>query len=244
MEKEFNPVIKAVQSLRKLAVEIKSTNQEIRTNDNQIRVNIGECGKLIASTNNSMVINLWLREKALLLENSDHQLKILERIEEKFKNRDAANLVKDWEMTDYYKDLIMTSMDQLKEGGDVIFVGENLQKWNHHWAEVFKALDNILSIAETYKLKLRIMETLEPGEVDALTMDIIQHIPLHYSEEEAGEYEKEYLEAYYELKASQSKKKNLWDKVMDILAGGIEETPAHRVQMRRWMEGAKDNELQ
>lgn len=244
MEKEFNPVIKAVQSLRKLAVEIKSTNQEIRTSDNQIRVNIGECGKLIASTKDSMVINLWLREKALLLENSDHQLKILERIEEKFKNRDAVNLVEDWEMTDYYKGLIMTSMDQLKGAGDVIFVGENLQKWNHSWAEVFKALDNILSIAETYKLKLRMMETLEPGEVDALTMDIIQHIPLHYSDEEAHEYEKEYLEAYHELKESQSKKKNIWDKIMDILAGGVEETPAHRVQMRRWMEGAKDNELQ
>ncbi|WP_047432838.1 hypothetical protein [Chryseobacterium indologenes] len=237
MEKEFNPVIKAVQGLRKLAVEIKFTNQEMRTSDHQIRLNIGECGKLIASTNNGMVINLWIREKEHLLENLDHQLRILEKIEEKFKNRDAANLVEDWEMTEYYKDLIMNSIGGLKEAGDVIFVGESLDKWNDIWTEVFKTLDNILSITETYKLKLKLMETLDPGEVDVLTMDIIKHIPLHYSDEDALQYEKEYLLAYHELKESQSKKKNIWDKVMDILAGGIEETPAHRVQMKRWMEG-------
>lgn len=237
MEKEFNPVIKAVQSLRKLAVEIKSTNKEIQENDQAMRLKINEAGKLITATNNSMVVNKWLREKAKLLENSNVLLGILENIEVKFKNKDIKDLLEVWESHEHYKGLVLNGMDELKGAGIAILVDENLQKWKDLWKSIEISLNNILSIAETYNLKFRMMLALEPEEVDALTMDIIQHIPLNYSDEEAGKYEKEYLMAYNELKESQSKKKSIWDKVMNILAGGIEETPAHRVQMRRWMDG-------
>lgn len=237
MEKEFNPVIKAVQSLRKLAVEIKSTNKEIQENDQAIRLKINEAGKLIATTNNSMVVNKWIREKAKLVENSNILLGILENIEVKFKNKDIKDLLEVWESHEHYKGLVLNGMDELKEAGIAILVDENLQKWEDLWKSIETSLNNILSISETYNLKFRMMLALEPEEVDTLTMDIIQHIPLNYSDEEAGKYEKEYLMAYNELKESQSKKKSIWDKVMNILAGGIEETPAHRVQMRRWMDG-------
>ncbi|UHO36851.1 hypothetical protein H5J24_13665 [Chryseobacterium capnotolerans] len=87
MEKQLNPIIKAVQSLRKLAVDIKTTNKEIQSNDQKIRSRIEECGRLIATTKDSMVINLWIREKSKLTENSDTLLGILGKIEEKFRKK-------------------------------------------------------------------------------------------------------------------------------------------------------------
>jgi len=241
MEKQFNPVIKAVQSLRKLSLDIKTTNKEIQSSDTEIRQKIEDCGKQIATTNDSMVINLWIREKAKLIENSNALLKVLEKIEEKFKEKDASNLVGIWETHEEDKNLVLDNFATMERMGTAIFIDSNLEKWENLWEDIKNSLSKILSISETYHLKLKIMETLEPDEIDSLTEDILNHIPWNYSDDEAYQYEQEYLVAYNEIKESQSKKKNLWDKILNALAGGIEETPAHRVQMRRWMEGYGDN---
>lgn len=241
MEKQFNPVIKAVQSLRKLSLDIKTTNKEIQTSDDEIRRKIEDCGKLITTTNDSMVINLWIREKAKLVENSNALLKVLEKIEEKFKEKDASSLVGIWETHEEYKNLVLDNFVTLERMGNTIFMDANLEKWEGIWKDIKTSLNKILSISETYHLKLKMMETLEPDEIDTLTEDILNHIPWNYSDEDAYQYEQEYLVAYGEIKELQSKKKNLWDKILHVLAGGIEETPAHRVQMRRWMDGEGDN---
>lgn len=239
MEKEFNPVIKAVQRLRKLAVEIKSTNKEIQENDQVIRLKINEAGKIMAATNDSMAVNVWLREKSKLLENANELLGILINLEEKFKNKDTTELLEIWESRMYYEELVINSIDNLEKAGNLKFTGDDLKRWEDIWKDVSISLNKTLSIAETYHLKLKIMITLKPEEIDALTMDILKNIPVNYSDEDTVKYEKEYLQAYNEIKESQSKKKSVWDKVMDILAGGAEETPAHRVQMRRWMDGVE-----
>ncbi|WP_123966691.1 hypothetical protein [Chryseobacterium phosphatilyticum] len=241
MEKQFNPVIKAVQSLRKLSLDIKTTNKEIQSNDTEIRQKIEDCGKQIAATNDSMVINLWIREKAKLIENSNALLKILEKIEEKFKEKEASGLIGIWETHEEYKNLVLDNFVVMERMGSTIFIDNNLEKWKGLWKDIRISLNKILSISETYHLKLKMMESLEPDEIDSLTEDILNHIPWNYSDEDAFKYEQDYLVAYNEIKESQSKKKNLWDKILNALAGGIEETPAHRVQMRRWMEGDGDN---
>ncbi|MBK1895873.1 hypothetical protein [Chryseobacterium paridis] len=238
MEKDFNPVIKAVQSLRKLSTDIKATNLEIKECNEKATQQIAEAGKLIIASNDNLIINLWVNEKAEVMENTTVLLGILQSLEEKFKNKDCSNLSEMWETHSHYKNIVMNSLLELKKIGNTIFVSENLQKWEDIWQIISLHVNKILSIAETYKLKLAMMEALKPEEIDMLTMDILKHIPWNYSDDEAYQYEKEYLQAYNELKESQSKKKSLWDKVLDVLAGGVEETPAHRVQMRRWMEGS------
>lgn len=238
MENDFNPVIKAVQSLRKLSTDITLTNKEIVESNDEIMRQIAEAGKLIVVSNDSIIINLWVNEKAKLVENTIVLLGILKSIEDKFKNKDCTNLIEIWETHSHYKDVVLNILKELKKIGNIIFVSENLHKWEDIWKIVSVNINRILSISETYKLKLALMENLKPEEIDALTLDILKHIPWNYSDDEAYNYEKEYLKAYNELKESQSRQKSLWDKVLDVLAGGVEETPAHRVQMRRWMEGS------
>lgn len=237
MEKEFNPVIKAVQSLRKLSLDIRDGNKEIKDCDAEVLQQIAEAGKVIVASNDSIVINLWINEKAKLMENTVVLLGILQSIEDKFRNKDCSGLTEIWQTHNHYKKIVITSLGELKKIGVIILVLEDLQKWGDIWQIISVNVDKILSIVETYKLKLAMMEALKPEEINDLTMDILKHIPWNYSDDEAYKYEKEYLEAYHELKESQSGKKSVWDKVLDVLAGGVEETPAHRVQMRRWMEG-------
>nr|WP_315029717.1 hypothetical protein [uncultured Chryseobacterium sp.] len=241
MEKKFNPVIKAVQSLRKLSLDIETTNKEIKSSNDEIRLKLEDCGKLITTTNDSGVIDLWIQEKSKLLDNSNALITILEKIEAKFKEKEASGLVEIWDTQEKSKNLVLDNFTTLEKMGEAIFIDANLEQWQSIWKDINTSLKKILSISETYHLKLKMMEKLEPAEIDALTQDIIDHIPWDYSDEEAYNYEKEYMTAYHEIKESQSKKKNLWDKILDVLAGGIEETPAHRVKMRRWLDGEGDD---
>ena len=236
MEKNFNPVIKTVQSLRKLSMDVMLTNKEIVESNDVIMQQIAEGGKLILASNDSIIINLWLNDKAKLVENTIVLLCIFKSIEDKFKNKDSSFLTETWQAHNHYKDVVFNNLKELKRIGDVIFVSENLKNWKDIWKTVSSNINKIISISETYRLKLALMENLQPEEIDGLTLDILKHIPWNYSDEEACLYEKEYVEAYHKLKESQSRRKNLWDKVLNILVSGVEETPTHRVQMKRWME--------
>ncbi len=235
----FNPVIMAVQSLRRMATEIKTENTKILEEDGIIVKNIEDAGKMIID--DEVVRKEWIQLKTELMMNATALRGVLATLENKFRNRDVSDLTKIWLSHEQHKDNVHKALLEMQSLGNVIFMDGKLVKWNHLFGEIYEHENNILDIIKSYELKLKLMESLKPEEIDELNMSILKHIPWNYSDGEAQQYEKEYLQAYNELKEEQSKKKNLWDKVMDILAGGAQETPAHRVQMRRWLEASNDS---
>ncbi|WP_345989562.1 hypothetical protein AAEU33_18495 [Chryseobacterium sp. Chry.R1] len=233
MEKDFNPVIKAVQNLRKLSTDITLTHKEIVEGNDGIIKKIDEAGELIVLFNDCIIINLWLNEKAKLLENIIVLLGILRSIEDKFINKDRSNLLEIRQAYNHYKDVVINILIEMQNVGNSIFTAENLQKWDSIWEIISKNLNRILSTSESYKLKLTLMEKLEPDEIDALTLDILKYIPWSYPDSEDQNYERQYAEAYDELNQSLSEKKNVWNKVLSVLAGGMDETSAHRLSIKR-----------
>lgn len=238
--KEFNPVIKAVQSLRKLAVDVKNTNGEINVFDHEIRLGIENAGKMVAHLDDALIINKWINKKADVIKNANQLLELLQNVETKFRNKDVSDLTVLWQQHEGYKNTVVGTLDEMKNLGETVFVDNMEADWQKIWKNISNNLNSILSISETYKLKFEMMERLKPEEIDELTNSILKYIPLSYTEEDARNYEEEYIKAYNELKEEQSKKKNFWDKILDVLAGGAIETPAHRVKMRRWAEGEID----
>lgn len=233
-QNNFNPVIIAVQNLRRMATEIKSENTKILEEDGIIVKNIEDAGKMIVD--DETVRNEWIKLKTELMVNATALRGMLATLENKFRNKDVTDLTKIWDSHVQYKDNVHRSLLEMQGLGNVIFMDDRLIKWNHLFDEVYDHENKILDITKSYELKLKLMETLKPEEIDELNMSILKYIPWDYTDDEATKYEKEYLQAYNELKEEQSKKKNLWDKIMDVLAGGAQETPAHRVQMRRWLD--------
>ncbi|MDQ1802804.1 hypothetical protein RAH57_02320 [Chryseobacterium sp. CKR4-1] len=233
MEKDFNPVIKAVQNLRKLSTDITLTHKEIVEGNDGIIKKIDEAGELIVLFNDCIIINLWLNEKAKLLENIIVLLGILRSIEDKFINKDRSNLLEIRQAYNHYKDVVINILIEMQNVGNSIFTAENLQKWDSIWEIISKNLNRILSTSESYKLKLTLMENLEPDEIDALTLDILKYIPWSYPDSEDQNYERQYAEAYDELNQSLSEKKNVWNKVLSVLTGGMDETSAHRLSIKR-----------
>ena len=101
----------------------------------------------------------------------------------------------------------------------------------------------IVSHADACKLELEMIEKYTPKELDEISQVITKLIPDDFTFEEADKYEKEYLKAVKELKKEFRKDKNLWDRFLDVLAGGTHQSPSERVMMQRWVDGEKEDEL-
>ena len=237
-EKIENLVVQTVVKIRKIVSEISDEKQKISDFRSKVFDGLEEAGKMIATQKD--LADIWIKEKQEIKANTTQISELTNQLFEKLKNKDATELSSFWKQGKNYADTIGVKFEEMKKMGEVIFISEDLDRWREIWKKICQNTEQLFDIAETIHLKLSLIEKLEPEEIDELTKDIVKHIPLDYSAEEAGQYEKEYMQAYNELKEEASKKKNLWDKFMDILAGGIQETPAHRVMLRRWMEGSSE----
>ncbi len=113
-----------------------------------------------------------------------------------------------------------------------------------HWKKDICNFENtilplIISFAETCKLELQIIERYSPVELHKMTQIVLDHIPADFNFEEADKYEEDYLGAFENFKKEFLPEKNLWDRFLDILAGGTHQPPSERVMMKRWLEGEK-----
>lgn len=113
--------------------------------------------------------------------------------------------------------------------------------WQTLWQVMGADLDAIRGLCTAAYFKSRLVTELGAVDADALTTTILHHIPHQYSITEAERYERDYLDAMEAIKAEAGKKANLWDRVLNIIAGAIpfEQSPAERVMMQRWVDGEK-----
>jgi hypothetical protein len=165
---------------------------------------------------------------------------VLNSAKEKVKNHDRSDSLELWKQFKLH-------LNNLKEGNknleDLGF--EILPESEHiHWKkDVCNFEDTILPLivshAKACKTELQMMEKYTPKEIHNITQIILNHIPENFNFEEADKYEKEYMQAFGDFKNEFSQKKNLWDKFLDVVAGGTHQTPSERVMMKRWLEGEK-----
>lgn len=228
-------LVELVVKIRKMVSDISDEKNRITKLHNSILAKLEEAGIKIALQ--KKLTDIWVREKNEIKSNITHITKLLETMYERLQNKDTNGLSSFWKEGKNYADITKVKFSEMGKMGEVVFVADDLEQWKEIWKNIKESVGELFDIAETIYTKLSMIEKLRPEEIDELTKDIVKHIPLDYSLEEAVKYEKEYMQAYNELKEEASKKKNLWDKFLDILAGGIQETPAHRVMLRRWMNG-------
>jgi hypothetical protein len=94
---------------------------------------------------------------------------------------------------------------------------------------------------ESCRVLLQMIERYTPEELNSITKIIVAKIPLDFSYEEAVEYQNDYYKALVNFKNEFKEEKNLWDKFLDILAGGTHQLPSERVMMERWLDGEKED---
>jgi len=235
MEHQFNPAIEAVVRLRRIALDILDSNTTIKDTYHESIEKLQRAIHLIAPER--IVLNEWTSIKTNLDNSANNLIGILNKLTQRFKEKNVKDISSVWNEYKINSTLLQSDLQQLRKLGEVAINDKDaMAEWNNLWETINANFNKIKSIVESYKLKLDAIEKLAPTEIDEITNDILKHIPVHYTEEQAYQYEKEYLQALKELKEI-AKSKNLWDKILDLLAGGYQETPAHRVAMMRWLEG-------
>lgn len=102
-------------------------------------------------------------------------------------------------------------------------------------------MEKLVKHVESCRVLLQMIERYTPEELNSITKIIVDKIPLDFSYQEAVEYQNDYYKALVNFKNEFKEEKNLWDKFLDILAGGTHQLPSERVMMERWLDGEKEN---
>ncbi len=121
------------------------------------------------------------------------------------------------------------------------FKGISGNEWSDIWNIIKSNMAIVQGIGESAYLKSLMIRNFTNIEVDALTNEIIKHIPQSFNLLEADKYKQEYLQAVKEIERENNAKDNLWDRFLNLIAGNLpfKQTPEERVMLSRWIDGEK-----
>ncbi|MBT9484347.1 hypothetical protein [Sediminibacterium sp.] len=121
------------------------------------------------------------------------------------------------------------------------FTGMNNVDWFGVWAVIQSNIYTIQGIAHSAFIQLQMFEKFNKQEIDLLSKEIIKYIPKSYHINDAIQYKQEYMTALAQMEEEANKKDNLWDRLLNLLAGNVpfKQTPQERVMMMRWLNGEK-----
>ncbi|MDP1815502.1 MAG: hypothetical protein Q8K92_13730 [Leadbetterella sp.] len=167
-------------------------------------------------------------------------IKALNNLKEKIAEKNRTDSTELWNRFDNQLDRLRSSIKSLNELSDEgLSESLRVQKEGTTGKYGTNLLSSIVSYARSCKVELQMLERYTPEELNMITQMVLSKIPNDFTVEEAEEYEKDYLSALKDFKKEFSEKKNLWDTFLDILAGGVHQSPSEHVMMERWVEGEK-----
>ena len=113
-------------------------------------------------------------------------------------------------------------------------------QWEKDYVQLEASMvQSMVTHVDSCRVLLQMIERYTPEERNAITQIIVDQIPPDFTYEEAVEYQNDYYKALGNFKKEFKEEKNLWDKFLDILAGGTHQLPSERIMMERWLEGEK-----
>lgn len=114
--------------------------------------------------------------------------------------------------------------------------------WENKFARAEELLVNsLVDHVDSCRVLLQMIERYSPDELNKITKIIVDQVPADFTYEEVVVYQQDYYKALVNFKKEFKEEKNLWDRFLDILAGGTHQSPSERVMFERWIEGEKGN---
>lgn len=236
--KSHNPGLKALLSIKKNTATLEKDYTDLL----QIESELNELNK-----NGLLII-----EGSTSPENADKWKMVLQEAENAVAGiNDTLSAAKGkvaQKQKDGYPDLwkqlaihIAALKDNSKNAADsgFTFLAEAMHpRWEMEYVKPETPLvESFVTQVESYMVLLKMIERFTPDELNSLTQIIVDHIPSDFTYEEAVEYQKDYYKALVNFKKEFRKDKNLWDKFLDILAGGTHQLPSEGAMMERWLDG-------
>lgn len=232
----------ALMSIRSFSKALEKHNVQIvqiDTNLNELNINALSIinihcspeAKLKCQTILKEIDNSWLSLKQVFLSSKEKISKI--------ERSDSFEMWKEFNL--YLSDLKNTYENLENFGFEILPANEHLN-WGKAISNFEKTiLPSLVSHAVICRVELQLIEKYTPNEMDKINQIIDDHIPEDFTFSESKKYEKDYLVALGDFKKEFREDKNLWDKFLDILAGGTHQSPSEHIMMQRWLDGEKDD---
>lgn len=228
--------LKAVMAIRRFRQDLDRNFGQMTEVESKIkRLNSKASGVAINTANASSVAN-W---KTKLLNINDHIESVKRiladgkrRIEYKDRN-DSSGM---WIEFDAVMVQLEKELENLPQMGiDVLPQSESVE-WQREMRDsegVF--LPMVVAYADACRVELLLLEKYSEEELTKINEFICRNTPSDFSDEEAEKYEHDYKSAVADFLHEFDHGKNLWDRFLDILAGGTHQLPSERVMLERWI---------
>lgn len=242
VNKSHNPGLRALLSIKNFKATLEKDYSELLQIENILQ-ELNNKGALLIETSTSPEIaaqwNGVLQKETTTIASINNTLtSAKENIEQKAKEM----------YPELWKQLSLNLIHLKENSKKTAEIGFQLlpEAVHSQWEEEFvkiqtSLLEKLVKHVESCRVLLQMIERYTPEELNSITKIIVDKIPLDFSYQEAVEYQNDYYKALVNFKNEFKEEKNLWDKFLDILAGGTHQLPSERVMMERWLDGEKEN---
>jgi hypothetical protein len=236
--KIYNPGLKALLSINKNTATLEKTYAELLQIESELD-ELNKNGLLIIETKTTpeeaAIWKLVLQEVIKAVTGINEILTA--SIEKATQKENDVNLDR-WQQLTLYITALKAYSKKAADSGSAMLPEAIGPEWEMEYVNPETTLvESLVARVESSRILLQIMERYTPGELNSLDQIIANHIPADFTYEEALEYQKDYYIALLNFKQEFKNDKNLWDKFLDILAGGTHQLPSEGAMMERWLDG-------
>jgi hypothetical protein len=235
-----NPGLRALLSIKNLGTTLQKDYAHLLQIEKEIE-EVNKTGLLIIEANiEPEALESWKPAAAATITAVTAIKDILNKAKENIEKKASTDFAELWqqlglqitELKEASKNLISTGYKLLPETQFI--------KWEKEFEHAEKALiQTMVDHVDSCRILLQMIEKYSPDELNKITKIIVDQIPPDFTYEEAIVYQKDYYKALVNFKKEFKEEKNLWDKFLDILAGGTHQSPSERIMLERWIEGEK-----
>jgi len=237
---QHNPGLRALLSLRNCNITLEKEYGELLEIEAELDA-INKTGLVMIATHcNTKMQESWQANVQNGDEAIDGLKKTLEEEKEKIRKKEITVVTDLWNTLSSNVNKLRGSAKKSGSLGLELLPETEHINWENGFLNYQKPLVKlIVSHVESCRVLLQMIEKYTPEELNIITKIIVDKIPLNFAYKEAVIYEKDYFKALVDFKQEFEEEKTLWDKFLDILAGGTHQSPSEHVMMERWIEGEK-----
>lgn len=239
--KMYNSKLRALLSIRNFKKALKNHYEQMQQIEESLEVHHRNAVSVIETHCSNESQLKWKKTREEVKRCIGILNEILQDVQKRVMNKEVSDTVEIWNKFDLNERRLKVIFEESEILGYELLPDVAHKHWQKDICAIEETLLNlIISHAEACKLELQMIEKYTPKELNEITKIIANHVPDNFTFEEADEYEKDYLQAIDDVRKEFKTKKNLWDKFLDILAGGKHQSPAEKVMMKRWLEGGAE----
>jgi hypothetical protein len=224
---------------------IRNTNINLRNNVIEILRMLKELqhlnnkSRLVFSTHCTLSKhNMWQFILANINENLGYVRLQFEYVKENIAKKNKINASIFWAQNKIYIESLTENHNNLLQLAVQILPEEERLSWKTTTCDFYDEIISLLiPLINICKQESEFVEKFTPKIFNKITLDIIKNIPKNYTLQEARDYEQEYLRALTNYKNELNGKPNLWDTLLNLLSGGMHQSPSERVMLKRWING-------